>query len=263
MKTIVTWNMKGGTGKTTVAMNLAYGLAEKGSSVLCIDLDGQCNLTSFFEPSFRKGQKPNIAEIIEANISFLSQNAQYQKLSSGICQTRYPQLDVIKGSESTQALEDDSVKVLEQLLITLNRVYDYAVIDCHPDFGWGTQNALAASDLIIVPILLDGFSRDNLNLVIHNLLDLENRIGRDLQFQILANRVRNLKSQQKMYEDITMRHDYPLLDSCITDSAVVGSSLVLKNPVVCHRSKSIPAKDYTELVDEVCSILGRANHGEF
>ena len=42
MKTIVLWNMKGGTGKTTTALNLAFEFSAEGKAVLCIDLDGQC-----------------------------------------------------------------------------------------------------------------------------------------------------------------------------------------------------------------------------
>ncbi len=70
MKKITVWNRKGGVGKTTISINLAYELHRKGKKVLCLDLDGQANLTSFFEADMVGIQKPDLARILDANNSF-------------------------------------------------------------------------------------------------------------------------------------------------------------------------------------------------
>ena len=48
MKVYVVANLKGGVGKTTTTVNVAYTFSEMGGRVLVIDLDPQCNCTRFF-----------------------------------------------------------------------------------------------------------------------------------------------------------------------------------------------------------------------
>ena len=240
MKTIVLWNMKGGTGKTTTALNLAFEFSAEGKAVLCIDLDGQCNLTSYFEPRIDR-QRPAITEIIMKK----------QDLASGITHSQYHELDFIAGSEKIGSLAQADSSILSNCLNDIGDLYDFCIIDCHPDFSVITQAAVRASDFILVPILLDGFSRDNLNLVFTNLMQLEEQAGKEFHAAVLANRVRNRKSQRLIYEDIVERHDYPILDTCISDYACVGNALLLRKPICLHRSHSVPAKDYQELAEEV------------
>ena len=240
MKTIVVWNMKGGTGKTTTALNLAFEFSAEGKAVLCIDLDGQCNLTSYFEPRIDR-QRPAITEIIMKK----------QDLASGITHSQYHEMDFIAGSEKTGFLAQADSNRLVTCLKDVEDLYDVCIIDCHPDFSTVTQAAVLASDFILVPILLDGFSRDNLNLVFSNLMQLEEQTGREFSAMVLANRVRNRKSQRLIYEDLVRRHDYPILNTCISDYACVGNALLLRKPVRLHRSRSIPAQDYRELSEEV------------
>ena len=68
MITITTWNMKGGTGKTTTTFNLATNYARAGKKVLCIDLDIQANLTAFFEKDMHK-RKADIKQVLEKSVS--------------------------------------------------------------------------------------------------------------------------------------------------------------------------------------------------
>ena len=62
MNIITTWNLKGGTGKTTTSFNLAATYAAQDKNVLVLDLDMQANLTSFFDAdiSKHKRSKPDI-----------------------------------------------------------------------------------------------------------------------------------------------------------------------------------------------------------
>ena len=95
--------MKGGVGKTTLSLNLAYEYARLGYRVLCLDLDGQCNLTSFFENEKLKARKKHritgIGDVLDANAVFWHEPENDRWIRNGILLSRYPNLHFVCGSE--------------------------------------------------------------------------------------------------------------------------------------------------------------------
>lgn len=257
MKKITVWNRKGGVGKTTISINLAYELHRKGEKVLCLDLDGQANLTSFFEADMAGVQKPDLARILDANSSFFHVPETDREVKLGIYPSRYPGIHFIRGSRESEQISGTSLQLLDDLLEQVGEEYDFCILDCHPDFSMLSQNAVYTADLVLVPILLDGFSRDNLNLVAEDILQIEETAGYEIPFAAVANRVMNRKSQRQIYEDITYRHDYPVLQTCIRDYAVVGNALLLKKPISEHRKASLPALDFKDLAFEILQKMQR------
>ena len=259
MRKITIWNRKGGVGKTTISINLAYELSQRGFRVLCLDLDGQANLTSFFEIDMKEEQKPNLARIIDANINFLHIPETDKDFKRGIYDSRYQGISIIRGSRERELIAGNSIRALDEILKQVDEKYDIGILDCHPDFCWLTQNAVYTADFVLVPILLDGFSRDNLNLVAEDILGIEEMAGYEITFAAVANRVMNRKTQKQIYEAITRRHDYPVLQTCIRDYAVVGNALLKKKAISEHRRSSPPALDFQDLAYEVlekCRIKG-------
>ena len=92
MITITTWNMKGGTGKTTTTFNLATNYARAGKKVLCIDLDIQANLTAFFEKDMHK-RKADIKQVLEKSVS----------VDKAICHSRHS-VDFISGCNKRSSM---------------------------------------------------------------------------------------------------------------------------------------------------------------
>lgn len=240
------WNMKGGTGKSTISFNLANNLIMKGARVLVLDLDIQANLTSFFEKDIEKikTNRADIARLVDEKIA----------ITKGIYHSKYKGLDFIKGSN--EIISCEHICQLKEMLKAVEDDYDFCLIDCHPDNSMESRNALVAADLVIVPVLLDGFSRDNLNLVTREIRRVEEIVDSDVEFKVVVNKLRNLKSQRDMYLDLAKNHDYPLMNTAITESAGILSALAIHKPLAQHRSKSNASNDFVDLTNEIFSIFG-------
>ena len=243
---ITTWNLKGGTGKTTTTFNLAATYAAQDKKVLVLDLDMQANLTSFFDAdiSKHKRSKPDIEQVIRENID----------IRKAIYHSRFNNLDFIKGSNDIMFLNIADIDVLGKHLATIANEYDICVIDTHPDASILTENALAISDMVLIPISLDGFSRDNLNLVIKEIIKLETRCG-EINFKVFVNKLKNLRSQRIVYSDLVENHDYPVLETSVSDYSGIQSALLKHKPLFMHRSKSIVNRDDEDQADEVLQIV--------
>ncbi len=244
MKTITIGNLKGGVGKTTTAVNLAYSLSLQGKRVLVIDADPQTNLTPFFTKANSQGH--TLMDVLEHP----------EKVKRCIYKSKYQYIDVIKGN--TEIVEADAGELgLRQALELIEDQYDYCVIDTRPAFENLTADALYASDIMITPVCLDKFCRDNLALVDEYLDRLEAETGHRLIWKIFANKVdAGRRAQKKIYKDLVTKHDYPLLETCVSRSAVVDNALELYKPVQKHRSSSQVAKDYEEFAKEVAQLQG-------
>ncbi len=248
MKIITVWNLKGGTGKTTTTFNLAANLAHD-NKVLLLDLDMQANLTSFFDVDTKryKTSRPDIAALL---------NSTDLLISKSIYHSRFDNIDYIKGSNDVMKIQLSDINVLGSHLAEIAFEYDICLIDCHPDASMLSENALAIADLVLIPINLDGFSRDNLNLVIKEIIDLESRCG-EINFKILVNKLKNLRSQRLVYKDLIENHDYPVLATSVSDYSGIQSALLRHKPLYMHRRKSAVNEDYIELANEVTEILDR------
>ncbi|MDR3092098.1 MAG: ParA family protein [Clostridiales bacterium] len=142
MTTLAFYNNKGGVGKTTATINIAYALAEIGKHILVIDCDSQRNTSRFFGGGEAAG-------VIEGIIDRIA-----DKFSDGspISRTRYPNIDVM--------LLDD-VHILEEK--TVRELYDFAVLDLPPAMNEYTSDILRLCDFVLVPIELESFSIQGLS----------------------------------------------------------------------------------------------------
>ena len=162
-------NQKGGVGKTTMAFNSAFALAQKGKKVLTIDLDPQANLTLLFEAN----NSYNLHHLLVNSIkelklihvpAMLSEILHYSKGNAVV--------DLIPGGQELSGfdLTVASINAPRQLVLkkfleinNLKDRYDYIIIDCPPTLGLLVINALCASDGVIIPFKADDFSSKGLD----------------------------------------------------------------------------------------------------
>jgi chromosome partitioning protein len=150
MRKIVINNQKGGSGKTTTAVNISAGLADKGKKVLLVDLDPGASSSIWL----LGGERPEV----EKDLFDLNSGAEL--ITELSLKTTVKNLDIIPFSpiryRNTKTLKDSPNKsqLLKKKFQNLpGNTWDYVIFDCAPGLNLSTVNALAASDELIIPVV--------------------------------------------------------------------------------------------------------------
>ncbi|HIP37904.1 MAG TPA: ParA family protein [Desulfocapsa sulfexigens] len=157
-------NRKGGVGKTTSVINLASYLAILGKKILIIDTDPQANCSSILLEDYDDQNTRSLIDALEApeGEALLSEIA---------CNTHHPRIKIVPNTtrcmlwERKIAQEAEAVIGIRRLINQdpdINK-YDFVFFDTPPNLGVMMNNALMASDYVIIPIPpTDQFSLDGL-----------------------------------------------------------------------------------------------------
>lgn len=184
MRVIAIVNQKGGCGKTTTTVNLAGALAADGHRVLIVDMDPQAHAT------LAVGLEP---DDLDANLyEVLVEPAGASRLDSVIVDVS-DHVDIAPSSIVLSALEqklaterhDARTERLAAALDTLPPLYDYVLIDCPPNVGLLTFNALRAASEVIVPLETSFFAIDGVQKLLETISLLSDRIGHELHVRVL------------------------------------------------------------------------------
>jgi chromosome partitioning protein len=146
---IAVFNHKGGTGKTTTAINLAAGLAEMGRRVLLVDADGQGN--------------------VGASLGVHGERSLYHVLVQGESAEKAAvpvrnNLDVLTSNETLAAAElylverPNRDRVLRERLRGSLGAYDAVIVDCAPALSLMNQNAMVFAQQVVIPVSCDYLS---------------------------------------------------------------------------------------------------------
>jgi chromosome partitioning protein len=147
MNVVAIYNMKGGVGKTTTAVNLAYLAAAGGQRVLLWDLDPQ-GASSF---AFRV--RPRVARFSKKSLQ------SGQSLAEAIKETDYGNLDLLPADFAYRKFDrllghfDKPARVVSSLFATIGREYDVVFLDCPAGFSLLTEGVFAAADVVLVPTI--------------------------------------------------------------------------------------------------------------
>jgi len=254
MRTIAIVNQKGGCGKTTTTVNLAGCLAVAGARVLVVDMDPQAHATLAlgFDP-----------EAIDENLyEVLCEPAGSDAVTplEEILLTWGPDLHIAPSGIVLSALEqklatDRAADRNERLAVALASVadrYDYAVIDCPPNVGVLTFNALRAAREVVVPLETSDFAIHGVQKLLETIALLSDRIGHDLSVRILP----TLYDGRTRYARETLGEIRSLFGDLCFDS-VIRSNIKLREaarrgrPLVTYARSANGSQDYGALAIEL------------
>ena len=185
MRTIAIVNQKGGCGKTTTTVNLAGSLAAEGLRVLVVDMDPQAHATLALGIDPEELDE-NLYEVLAEPTGSQHFEQVVQVCSEGIHVA--PSGIVLSALEQKLAAEraDARTERLQAALAGVADRYDYALIDCPPNIGVLTFNALRAASEVIVPLETSYFAIHGVHKVLETIALLSERTGHDTSVRILA-----------------------------------------------------------------------------
>jgi chromosome partitioning protein len=196
MRIIAITNQKGGCGKTTTAINLAASLAANNKSVLLIDLDPQAHATLGLDIK-------NETSIYDVLSKLTTRKVSLEEIIKNVG----PNFDIAASNIVLSTLEQElagEISRESRLWETLNNFkgeYDCILIDCPPNLGILTINAIRAAQEIIIPVEASRFALEGVSQLISIINLIRERLNHDVKYRVL---VTNFDSR--------LRHSFKILD---------------------------------------------------
>ncbi|MDI7156054.1 ParA family protein [Leptospira santarosai] len=249
-------NQKGGVGKTTTTVHLAFGLALKGKRVILLDLDAQGNATSVF---------------IEENSSYFNSNEGREKslykifrdagdLRDVLIPTRIQGLKIAPSHPSLAEVDVmlsgkiDGFFHLRDSLEFVKDQFDYAIIDCPPNLSMITLNAFVASTGLLVPLQVSKFSLDGIEAILEAHKNTVKRFNPSLQILGALLTMFNPRTTLSQTLEPMIEPYLKLFSSRIPPSVSVEEAHMTKQTLFEYQPKGKAAKSYQDFVEEVLSL---------
>src|SRR5580658_6571638 len=247
MKVIATYNIKGGVGKTSTAVNIAYLAASQGYRALLWDLDPQAAASFLFRvrPKVKGGGKALIAG--KRPVDDAIKATDFENLDLLPADFTYRNLDLHLDGERKSATR------LRSLLTPLRRDYDLVVLDCPPSISLLSESVLHAADLLLVPLIPTTLSVRTLDQLTEFIAGFNGHQPAVLAFFSMIDRRKSLHKQ--------IAADLPAQRSDFATAAISALSLieqmsVRRAPVTAFAPRSQAALQYAGLWQEARKSAG-------
>lgn len=146
-KVITITNQKGGVGKTTTSINLAYYLAKAGKNTLLLDFDPQGNASSGLGIE-KKDLTKTITDVMLGSAQLQEILVQNKQKNLWIA----PVLPDLADAEVQMASMEGKFTLLKKAIKTVDDQFEYIIIDSPPSLSLLTVNAMIAANYLLLPV---------------------------------------------------------------------------------------------------------------
>lgn len=250
-KIIAIANQKGGVGKTTTTTNLAACIAQKGNTVLVIDIDPQGNATSGL--GINKEELDNtVYEMILGDCTF------DECLTDSVVENLQvlPSDVDLAGAEIDMIGLDRREHILKDILKNKKKNYDYIIIDCPPSLNVLTVNAMTAADSVIVPIQCEYYALEGLAQLVHTIELIKKRLNKKLEIEGVVFTMYDSRTNLSLevVETVKENLNQKIYRTMIPRNVRLAEAPSYGLPISMYDAKSTGAIAYNNLADEVLGI---------
>jgi len=242
MKIVALYSIKGGVGKTSSAVNLAYISASKGYRTLVWDLDPQGASSYYFriKPKIKGGSKDLIAG--KRDLEGLIKGTDFENLDLLPADFSFRNLDLVLDTKKKPTSQ------IRKLLKPLAEDYDFIFLDCPPSISLLSEAVFAATDILLTPIIPTTLSLRTLEQLKAFIAEHELDNLALIPFFSMADR------RKKLHKDImeSLVKSYPeILSTAIPYASDIERMGLERQPLGGFMNKSRSMDAYHELWQEV------------
>jgi chromosome partitioning protein len=242
MKILATYNIKGGVGKTSCAVNLSHLAAREGLRVLLADLDPQAAASYLLR--IRPRVKGGGAGLISGS----------REIDAAIKGTDFPGLDLLPADFTFRNLDlllgatKKPTRRLARLLRPLGSSYDVVFLDCPPGISLLSESVLHAADTVLVPLIPTTLSLRTLDQLTEFLTGFDGHRPAVIAFCSMLDR------RKRLHREIAgqlPRQRADVVDAPIPALSLVEQMAVRRSPVTAFAPRSAAARSYARLWAQV------------
>ena len=247
---------KGGTGKTSCVQNVAAGLTRQGKKVLTIDLDAQANLT------FSTGIDPGSAAVTVIDLL-------EKKAAAADAVIHAEEYDIIPGDyrlsgADVQFTATRREYLLSDALESIRASYDFVLIDCPPQLGLLTVNALTAADSVLIPMTATVYSLQGLGQLQQAIATVKRYCNRNLSINgLLITRYRPTNTTKQTKEAIKQTAETlntKLYETIIREGVAIPEAQIQRASLFKVAPRANVTADYLAFIDEF--LKGEKDNGK-